>query len=1113
MLKVYDKSHGAAGYIKTYKNLKIESVASTGDKTLSFTYLGRKTIEPEYYIQTQTDEYVIKEKSHSADGFPQYVAILNLEELEGKAWSSFSVKESTVDEAARLALAGTGWTIGECDVKKKRNAGMLQVTSKDIIEKLATAFLCELVYDTKKKTVSFYNETGEDKGTYFIRGLNLRKLSRKEDSYDYYTQIIPIGANSLTIEKVNDGKKYLENYQYSNKVKTYIWKDESYTDAQALKEDAELKLQDLSKPVESYSVTVSDLAKQKTEYSILEYHVGDKIWLIDSMTKTRVKQRIVKMTEYPQEPDKNTCEIASTVLTFEELSSKYKAAAEIVNTVVSGDGRYTGTISVSDILNFEQGLSDSDIVSGMKNSIDSLNGSVKEIKLTVGSMETNYLKVEDADLKFATIEKLDAVSGNVKELSVKYGEVENLKAAHSEFEDATAKHFEANEAKIKELDTQKLSAKDADLKYANIDFSNIGKLAMEFFYAQSGLIKDVKIGDATIAGELVGVTIKGDLIEGNTVKADKLVIKGSDGLYYKLNTDGKTVGEEQTDYNSLNGQVIRAKSVTAEKIDVKDLVAFGATIGGFEIGQDSIYSGVKETVDNTTHGIYMDNDGQFSLGDSNQYIKFYRISEGKYKLSVAIEELYIQGNNVADSIDDAAKTATNFMKFDSNGLAVGDQTADELGKNVLIGNDSVKIRNGDIDLARFAETLIELGLSKDFALQILNNAIRFMGNDGSAAIAHIGYGECNARNPEYDLDGDTTGIPEYTILSRPYYTLGSRANDNTQKSDIGEWSIGAGENVLASGVDSVAVGCKTKATGPCTYAEGLESEATGECAHAEGNYCKATAMSAHAEGNATEANGPYSHAEGLETHAHGLASHTGGEGTIAKGYAQTVIGMYNAVNDTHLLIIGNGLGDTSRRNALEVWSDGTINSAGSVRATENFIANSNNKGVFLRYVDKTAVNSLLMNANDELCLGYGQYVNGKPTKIYGNDISLFVKSAGADVRPYYRKGDSISGRWMGAGMITGGGKSIYFPISLDRPIVGNPTVTVTNVNGTIVIQDNAYLYGTSSSTGAIPASIVARKDIGNGTCINVIMTMKNTNGVVYQRGTVGINASIKITFS
>ena len=182
---------------------------------------------------------------------------------------------------------------------------------------------------------------------------------------------------------------------------------------------------------------------------------------------------------------------------------------------------------------------------------------------------------------------------------------------------------------------------------------------MEYFYAQSGLIKDVTIGDATITGELVGVTISGDLIKGNTIVAEKLVIKGSDGLYYKLNTDGMTVEKEQTDYNSLNGQVIRAKSITATKIDVKDLVAFGATIGGFKIGQDSIYSGVKESVGNTTRGIYMDNDGQFVFGDASQYVKFYRVSEGKYKLAIAVEDLFIGSKSVAESIEDVKKTADN----------------------------------------------------------------------------------------------------------------------------------------------------------------------------------------------------------------------------------------------------------------------------------------------------------------------------------------------------------------------------------------------------------------------------------------------------------------------
>ena len=312
--------------------------------------------------------------------------------------------------------------------------------------------------------------------------------------------------------------------------------------------------------------------------------------------------------------------------------------------------------------------------------VGEIDGDVANFKETttekLTAQDANIKKIDGdvANFKETTTEKLSANEANIKKID---GDVANFKETTTEklkansaaigsldstfanFKDATAEKFKANEASIEDLKTGKLSAKDADLKYANIDFSNIGKTAMEYFYAQSGLVKDVKIGDATITGELVGVTISGDLLKGNTVVADKLVIKGSDGLYYKLNTDGMVTEKEQTDYNSLNGQVIRAKSITATKIDVEDLVAFGATIGGFKISQNSIYSGVKETVGNTTRGIYMDNDGQFVFGDANQYVKFYKISEGKYKLAIAVEDLFIGSSNVADAIEDVKKTADN----------------------------------------------------------------------------------------------------------------------------------------------------------------------------------------------------------------------------------------------------------------------------------------------------------------------------------------------------------------------------------------------------------------------------------------------------------------------
>lgn len=208
---------------------------------------------------------------------------------------------------------------------------------------------------------------------------------------------------------------------------------------------------------------------------------------------------------------------------------------------------------------------------------------------------------------------------------------------------------------LSEIIVEKLITDHLDGKYANIDFANIDIAAIKKVFSDSGIIKDLVVQDGKITGELVGVTIKGDVIEGGTVIADKLVIQGEDGLYYKLNMSGETVEAQQTDYNSLNGKVITAKSITAEKISVTDLVAFGATIGGFNITTNSIYSGAKESVNNSTRGIYFDRDGQFAVGDLNNYLKyFYDDKDKTYKLEISAGVISMGGNgqNLQDKIDD-----------------------------------------------------------------------------------------------------------------------------------------------------------------------------------------------------------------------------------------------------------------------------------------------------------------------------------------------------------------------------------------------------------------------------------------------------------------------------
>ena len=320
-------------------------------------------------------------------------------------------------------------------------------------------------------------------------------------------------------------------------------------------------------------------------------------------------------------------------------------------------------ISTEDITALNATFEAMKAISGKFSELDAVTAEIETLQAKIASVE--YLDANDISAINAEIENIQANFGSftgvtTEDLNAFNAEITNLTARVGNFTYVSTEVLNAMKATIRDLDTKKLSAEQADLKYANIDFSNIGEAAIEKVFADSGIIKDLVVSGGKITGELVGVTIKGDLIEGNTIKADKLVVKGSDGIYYKLNFEGGTFSEgEEVPTDGLHGSVIVANSITAEKISVKDLVAFGATIGGFHITNNSLYSGVKDTVNNTTRGIYLDNGGQIAFGDSNSYIKYYQDQNGDYKLEISAGSILIgsSGKNVETIVDDAQSTA------------------------------------------------------------------------------------------------------------------------------------------------------------------------------------------------------------------------------------------------------------------------------------------------------------------------------------------------------------------------------------------------------------------------------------------------------------------------
>lgn len=268
--------------------------------------------------------------------------------------------------------------------------------------------------------------------------------------------------------------------------------------------------------------------------------------------------------------------------------------------------------------------------------------------LTAGDMEVINAYIETLRGMFAEFEGI-----STEDLEAVNAKIDNLVAYNANFTYVSAENLKAIKAEIDELDVKKL-----DATWANLDFANIDEAVISKLFTETGIIKDLVIENgAVVTGELVGVTIKGDLIEGGTIVADKLVVLGEDGLYYKLNVNAETVDSEQTEYNSLNGSIITAKSITAEKVNVSDLVAFGATIGGFHITSNSIYSGVKESAVNTTRGVYLDTDGQLSVGDSTNFLRYFKDENGNYKLEISAASLVFSTNG--QSVEQAIAESMN----------------------------------------------------------------------------------------------------------------------------------------------------------------------------------------------------------------------------------------------------------------------------------------------------------------------------------------------------------------------------------------------------------------------------------------------------------------------
>ena len=608
MLRLLNAQRQIMPPVTTYNDLRIERVLGYDDRTLYFSvpvWAIPEEMKLENYIQTKEDEYVIKQINLNVnDDSYEITAQLNVEELEGTHFDTFTTTEQTIVQAMNLAFAGTGWRCVS-SLTKKRTIKKTNASAWEILKQAVKTYRVEPMIDSLNKVVTFTEKRGSDRGVYFSSQLNLKSVGQQAQTTDFYTRIIPVGKDGLTIETVNNGIKYLEDHTYSPKVKTYYWKDERYTVPESLMEDAKEKLYDLAHPVVAYTCDVLDLAKVSRKYSILQYSLGDTVLIIDKYTKIRVQQRIVKMTEYPDNPDKNTCEISNVKLSFEEYAQKYEDTSDTVDNITTDNGTVDGdaidNIDAAKVQRLDEVIASSAKFTEVNAKILNVSDMLTAANAKIGTLETTKLTATDADLKYATIENLSAATGRIDTLEI------NALTASS----ALIHSLTSDVANINTLMFGAASGGSLTTEFSNTVVGLIGDAQIK-----SAMIKDIaadKITSGRLYTNLVEVVSK----SGNLDIADNTIKICDDTQTARVQIGKDAAGDYNIYIWDKNGNLMFDPLYGVQEDGIKrpvirnDMVSDDANISANKLDITSLFTvinGSKETINSAR--VFVDADSQ-----------------------------------------------------------------------------------------------------------------------------------------------------------------------------------------------------------------------------------------------------------------------------------------------------------------------------------------------------------------------------------------------------------------------------------------------------------------------------------------------------------------------
>ena len=350
---------------------------------------------------------------------------------------------------------------------------------------------------------------------------------------------------------------------------------------ESLKEDAQAKLKEMAHPVWSYEADIRDLAAESPAYSVLDFGVGDTITLLDSTTGTHERQRIVTLTEYPDRPEKDTCEICNTTLSFSELTEKYGDTADTVDNITTDNGTVDGS------------------------KVDSIDA------------DTQLVNTDQMVARTAAVQDLTAKTAHISEdLTAARASIGDLSAQHAAFEDATVKRLDATDANVGKLKSDYIDANAAKIKILDADYT--AKNAT----IDSALIATILANNATVRALIAGQIDTDEIAIGSgdgsfTIHGSTMQVTDSKGhVRIQLGRDSSgdftfTLFDPSGSGVLLDSTGVKAAAI-ADGLIVDDMVAEDAGIKASKLNIDSLFDTINSDKSHSVKGskVFLDEAGQ-----------------------------------------------------------------------------------------------------------------------------------------------------------------------------------------------------------------------------------------------------------------------------------------------------------------------------------------------------------------------------------------------------------------------------------------------------------------------------------------------------------------------